>query len=486
LHYLRESEELEFKPSVDQYEGALLLSAIGDALGWPTEFVNPGQTTRLPFKLPIKGFIGWKKLVGGKWWGYFDDIQPGEYSDDTQLTLAVARCIEDLGAFEPDRFAYCELPLWLHYQRGGGRSVKAAARALIRGRAEWCRNFYKVGEMEYRNAGANGAAMRNLPIALASVNNEDRLIRDSIFNALITHGHPRAILATVLIGTSIRYALSLGGNEKGMLEHLMASLNHAWSLMQEDSRIKEWVRNWEAFDNVPKGAFDSLFHKTLEEIRSYLCHIPKYLDRPEKEYYSLIGALHPATKGSGTVTVCSAIYLFLKNKGQLEDSLHTAVNLLGSDTDTIAAFLGALLGARYGKRAIPRYLEVELQDNEYLTKTAGRLYAISRGQQKGELAGSHLIDRKQACLRILAWEIGLHEMFWDAIDIGGTIVHPMLGRGLITNKIVENIPREDYVAKLLHVKFDCGQTCVFHSRVERNGDVSESLAKDIEKTLCRK
>jgi hypothetical protein len=161
------------------------------------------------------------------------------------------------------------------------------------------------------------------------------------------------------------------------------------------------------------------------------------------------------------------------------------VNLLGSDTDTIAGFLGALLGARFGRKAIPGYLEIELQDNEYLIKTARRLHAISFGALTGELAESNRIERKQAYLKILAWEIGLHEMFWDAIGVGGTVVHPTLGRGTITNKIVASIPREDYVAKLLHVKFDCGQTCVFHSRVERNGDISESLARDIGKVSCR-
>jgi ADP-ribosylglycohydrolase len=476
---------MEIRTSADRYEGALLLSAIGDALGWPTEFVDPRKTTRLPFELPIKGFVGWKKLVGGKWWGYFDEIKPGDYSDDTQLTLAVARCISDSGAFEPDRFAYCELPLWLHYQRGGGRSVKAAARALIRGKAEWHKNFYRVVDLEYRGAGANGAAMRNLPIALASANNPRRLIRDSIFNSLITHGHPRAILASVLFGASIRYALS-ENDERGILEYLTSIVKHTLSWMQDERYVKEWIKQWESPDNVPKGTFAFTFNETVEETCSYLRDISKYLDRPEKDYYSHIGAFHPATKGSGIVTVCSAIFLFLKNKGYPEDALNTAVNLLGSDTDTIASFLGAMLGARYGRNAIPGYLEIELQDFEYLVKTAQRLRMISNGEITEELAESRMVDRKQAYLRLLAWEIGLHEMFWDAIEKGGVIAHPTLGKGIVTDKIVEPIPREDYIAKLLHVRFDCGQTCVFHSRVEKDGTVSESLAKDIEKALYPK
>jgi len=41
------------------------------------------------------------------------------------------------------------------------------------------------------------------------------------------------------------------------------------------------------------------------------------------------------------------------------------------------------------------------------------------------------------------------------------------------------IKREGYVAKLIHVNFDCGQSCTFHSRVENNEKVSESLAQDV-------
>jgi len=134
-------------PSLDRFEGALLCSTIGDALGWPTEFLKPVSGHKPPFHLPVKDFVSWKKLVGGKWWGYEERIEQGEYSDDTQLTLAVARSIAETGQFEPERFAYEELPLWLQYERGGGRSVKTAARRLVGKNADWRRNFYKQGDL---------------------------------------------------------------------------------------------------------------------------------------------------------------------------------------------------------------------------------------------------------------------------------------------------------------------------------------------------
>src|SRR6266480_4743989 len=76
-------------PSLDRFEGALLCSTVGDALGWPTEFLKQTNGHRPSFSLPVKDFVSWEKLVGGKWWGYDERIGQGEYSDDTQLTLVL-------------------------------------------------------------------------------------------------------------------------------------------------------------------------------------------------------------------------------------------------------------------------------------------------------------------------------------------------------------------------------------------------------------
>ncbi len=74
-------------------------------------------------------------------------------------------------------------------------------------------------------------------------------------------------------------------------------------------------------------------------------------------------------------------------------------------------------------------------------------------------------------------------MFWDAIDIDGMVVHPTLGRGTIIAKHVHRIGREGYIARLISIKFDCGQSCTFHARVERDERVSESLGRDVERIL---
>ncbi len=292
-------------PSLDRFQGAMLCSTVGDALGWPTEFLHPDGNRNPPFELPVQDFVQWKKLVGGKWWGYEQKIAPGEYSDDTQLTLAVSRCITEKGLFEPERFAYEELPLWLQYERGGGKSIKTAARKLIGKNADWQRNFYKQGELDYRSAGANGAAMRNLPIALVSVNNESQLIKDSFLNAIITHGHPRAILGAILFGLAVKYALSISQaiTCESFVEYLRSGMMEIGKVVTHDEHITSWIRIWENNGHEEKSAFGMSFNRVHQEALNYLQGMYQYMNAEPKAYYTFVGALNPATKGSGLANV---------------------------------------------------------------------------------------------------------------------------------------------------------------------------------------
>ena len=253
--------------------------------------------------------------------------------------------------------------------------------------------------------------------------------------------------------------------------------------LADDQQVTKWVHDWEGRGKAPKGAFKALFEETRQEAHRYLTAIPDFLERPSEDYYRFVGALSPETKGSGLATVCAAIFLYHRFSNAPEQCIYAAVNLLGSDTDTISSFLGSLLGARHGFESVPKHLLENIQDREYLLKTADRLHAVVAGGNSEQFVSDRELDRQDAYLRILAWEIGLHEMFWDAIDIGNMVVHPALGRGKITSKEIRKIAREGYVAKLIDITFDCGQTCVFHSRVQDNGKVSESLAEDIAKAL---
>jgi ADP-ribosylglycohydrolase len=473
-------------PALEKYQGAMIFSAVGDALGWPTEFIRLSGKRRPPFKLPVTSYVSWRKRVGGKWWGYTDEIKPGEYSDDTQLTLAVARSVSDTGHFEPRLFAYQELPLWLQYERGGGRSVKTAARALVRRNADWLHNFYRQGSIDYRSAGANGAAMRNLPIALVHADDEAALVRDSFFNSVITHGHPRAILGAILFALAVRHILVAqpNGARSTLLGYLEDTIPTAGRFVNGDVRVNAWIENWDR-GTADTVTFKRLFQFTKLEAQRYLAAIPQYLDRDPEDYYRAIGAFSPETRGSGLASVCAALYLYIRSGETPDKAMYTAVNLIGSDTDTIAVFLGSLLGAEHGIGSVPTHLAEGVQDKGYLLKTAHRLHSIARTKVAEVLYHEDGLHREEAYLRLLAWEMSFNEMFWDDLSEGDEVTHPTMGSGKVTSKDEQIVPRrEEYLAKLIRLTFDSGQTCVFHSRINKESlRVAESLEEDLRRAL---
>jgi len=462
---------------LEKFKASLILSAVGDSLGWPLEFKKQKP------KRKVESFIKWKKLVGGKWWGYEDEISPGEYSDDTQLTLSVARSIRSNGEFDPNYFAYLELPLWLNYERGGGKSIKSAARNLIKRKTLWFNNFYRTKEVRYFNAGANGAAMRNLPIALVNMDNEKRFIVDTIKNSLITHGHPRGIIGSLLMGAAQMYLLKEEPSYKifDYIEHLLNKSYHLIKNMQ----IKE-ISNWlTEIKSEYKVDFCENFKEYTKEAKEFIQKIPNYLFKKDEEYYSFTKANTPEFKGSGISTTCVAIYIFMKYLTHPKEALINAANFVGSDTDTIASFVGSLIGAYTGLSVDMKLKELinKLQDKEYFIKIADNLWKIFSGKIESSET-QRRIEKKDSYLKILAWEIGLHELFWEALKEGDRVIHPVLGKGTIERKIIKRIPkREDYVAKIFKIKFDCGQTAYFHSRVSKEGIVSESIAKEIERSI---
>ena len=466
-----------------RYEAALVASAIGDAMGWPTEFLRSNAHRVGDVELPLRRFVSWQKLVGGRWWGYPETIAAGEYSDDTQLTLAVARCINDFGIFDPERFAFSELPLWLHYERGGGRAIKTAAHALIRKRADWRRNFYKQGETSYIGAGANGAAMRTLPIALVNPDDDEIFLRDCLYNAIITHGHPRALLGALLFGLGVRLALRSPATSDALVGPLLDWVSReATEVMSVDSELEAWVREWDR--RAKPGSFHRLWGEALEETAKGLQRVLDQPNEPTLDFYRHVGALNPETKGSGVGTVLAAIHNFAAHFDRPAEALFEAINLVGSDTDTIATLTGALTGACFGLRAVPPDAAQDVQDAPYLRHIANRLFRIASGQLGSALLETKRLERRDAYLQILAWEMGLHEMFWDAIGVGGIVTHPALGRGTIVRKEQRALRRVGYEAKLIRLDFESGQSCVFHSRIESGGSLSESLTEEVQRALA--
>lgn len=177
------------RPSPDVLAGVrerayatLLGSALGDALGATVEFCTQTE---------IRAQYGvLRKIVGGGWL----KLKPGEVTDDTQMSLCIARSLVAVGWSPPDiaeRFA-----AWF---KGWPVDVGNTCR---RGIARYINHGTLAGPFNEGDAG-NGAAMRVAPVALATLADGRLLERWAVEQGHITHNHPLSDAACVLVGRLI-------------------------------------------------------------------------------------------------------------------------------------------------------------------------------------------------------------------------------------------------------------------------------------------
>lgn len=172
---------------IERAQAAFLGLAIGDALGATTEFMTPGEI-RAQYKVH-------RKIVGGGWLG----LKPGQVTDDTDMSLCIARALLDSGRWDLPGIAE-QFARWM---KGNPPDVGATCRRGIR-------DFMLKGQLETPpndwDAG-NGAVMRMAPVALFCLGDEDLLARRALQQAHLTHNHPLSDAACVTVGQLVQKAV---------------------------------------------------------------------------------------------------------------------------------------------------------------------------------------------------------------------------------------------------------------------------------------
>jgi ADP-ribosyl-[dinitrogen reductase] hydrolase len=167
---------------MDRAHATLLGAAIGDALGATVEFMTRSEIAA------AHGVL--KDLNGGGWL----HLRPGQVTDDTQMSLCIARSIVSVGWSVPDiaaRFA-----AWMKSRPIdiGNTCRRGIRRYLLDGSLE--------GPPQEGDAG-NGAAMRTAPVAISSLGDVEMLDRRAKEQAHVTHHHPLSDAACTLVGRLI-------------------------------------------------------------------------------------------------------------------------------------------------------------------------------------------------------------------------------------------------------------------------------------------
>jgi ADP-ribosyl-[dinitrogen reductase] hydrolase len=254
--------------------GAYLGLAVGDALGATVEFLTRGE---------IKAKYGThRRLIGGGWL----NLRPGQVTDDTEMALCLGRVLVRNNSWNVveacDAFAQ-----WL---RGHPVDVGNTCRRGIR---RYITQHTTEGPYNDGDAG-NGACMRNLPVALATLGHNPAFEAWTRAQCHITHNHPLSDDATLALGRMVHRLLAEGGVR---------------ACREESNRLIETHRGF-GF-KVYKGLSSAYIVDTVQTVLN-----------------------------------------FFFNTDNFNDCLIETVNQ-GGDADTTGALAGMLAGALYGIRAIP-------------------------------------------------------------------------------------------------------------------------------------
>lgn len=183
---------------------AYLGLALGDALGATVEFMTPRE---------IKAHHGLHdRMRGGGWL----KLKRGQVTDDTTMSLALGECILRAGRVEAVAAAHA-FDAWMRTKPVDiGNTVR-------RGLVHFRQTGNPVAPESAHDAG-NGACMRCLPVALATLGDTDENVRAACrAQAHVTHNNALSDAASECIVDMVQRAI-LGASKRDLLQECVAPL----------------------------------------------------------------------------------------------------------------------------------------------------------------------------------------------------------------------------------------------------------------------
>ena len=299
----------------DRFLGCLLGHAIGDAVGAPVE--------GMPATAIWYDMGGARRLV--------DDPPVAQltYTDDTQMTIAVAEAL--IAAGEADEQTLCDAFV-TNYDpgRGYGQGARRIIESMADGGDIWrhlAATIFPGGSL------GNGAAMRAAPVGLFFHDDLDRVAEQAAASARPTHLHPIGIDGARLVALAVAIV------------------------------VRDGVFDRAAF-------YAELLHRAAtEEFRFQLGRAATWTP---SDPVGMFGSSLPADR-----SVVTAIACFAATPTDYRAVLASAI-ALGDDTDTVAAIAGGICGALNGIACVPQHLLDRLEDGpkgrRYIESLAHRLF----------------------------------------------------------------------------------------------------------------
>jgi len=315
----------------DYVRGAFWGAAVGDALGGPLEYMS-GEEIRARY-----GRV--TEMLGGGWL----ELQPGEYTDDTQMMLMVAEGILSNPAYPVEEIGNRFLRWYYRGPKDIGKTTARSFENYLR-----CRNWQEAARITARSLNkldSNGGLMRTLPVTFAYWHNLPNMAYWSKEIAGMTHfsqeGAACCIFYNYLVGVAV----------------------------QNKSSKRE------------------LFTRALE-FTDKQCH--QLNVNPANFFWYVVRAVQPGAaeiipQGKALDTLGAALQCFL-NTDDFAEAVVSVINR-GGDADTAGNITGGLAGAYYGYKAIPTRWIDALQDKERLARVADAFGEIFNAHRQGQQPG---------------------------------------------------------------------------------------------------
>ncbi len=179
----------------DRYRGALVGSAVGDALGATVEFMSRDEISRKHGTL--------RDIVGGGWL----NLPRGEVTDDTQMARCIARSLAERGKFDGNDIADRFVAWYRSNPPDIGNTTRDALVRLASG-VPWQEAGQQTHEKMRPRDKSNGSVMRCAPIALFARTDQQANARYSADSSRITHANPLCIAACVALNAGIAVLLT--------------------------------------------------------------------------------------------------------------------------------------------------------------------------------------------------------------------------------------------------------------------------------------
>jgi ADP-ribosyl-[dinitrogen reductase] hydrolase len=323
-----------------QILGAMLGLACGDALGAPAEFLSKDTLRQRYGRLT--------EMVGNDIWS------PGEWTDDTAMTLCMAEGI----LAHPDDPVMEVGQRFLAWRESkpkdmGSTISEALGRYVIRTALPFEGNMWpevsqSTTQARDGRAGGNGSLMRTLPVALAYTDTAV-MLRQSARLSAMTHWDPQAEVGCAVYCLWVRNLLN--GEER-----LPAWINAVSAAKTEARR-----GNIAPGETPGPSPLPASFWERLDAVA----------DLPESR-------LQPSGYAGYVLECLEAAVWWVLKADSLEEALVGCVNLAG-EADTIAAVAGGAAGAYWGQEGIPARWLTTLLERQRIEEVGHSLLRLRQG-----------------------------------------------------------------------------------------------------------